>query len=65
VPVADIIGGGEAWVLSGGKLVKGRWAKPNADMVTGFTDATGAPIELAPGPTWIEIVPGGSPTIPR
>ena len=61
VPVADIIGGGEAWVLSSGKVIKGRWAKPNADMVTGFTDGTGAPIVLAPGPTWIEIVPGGSP----
>jgi hypothetical protein len=61
VPEGKLIGEGEAWVLSEGKVVKGRWQRPSVDAVTRFVDAAGQPIEVVPGLTWIELPkPGGA-----
>jgi hypothetical protein len=60
VSVANVVGTGEAWVLAGGKVVKGAWAKPSPDALTTFTDAAGAPIALSPGRTWVVLVQAGS-----
>lgn len=63
-PEAVLEGQGEAWVLTGGTLIRGRWSRPARDAVTSFTDATGAPILLTPGQTFIELAPGpGSATV--
>ena len=56
-PEAELVGEGEAWVFTDGKLVRGRWSRPARDAVTSFTDATGQPIGLTPGQTFIELVP--------
>jgi Protein of unknown function (DUF3048) N-terminal domain/Protein of unknown function (DUF3048) C-terminal domain len=48
-----------AWVFTAGRLVEGRWSKPNAATPTRFTDRTGAPIGLHPGATWVELIPIG------
>jgi hypothetical protein len=56
-PEAEMVGEGEAWVFSEGRLVRGRWSRPTRDAVTSFTDAGGAPIALTPGQTFIELVP--------
>jgi hypothetical protein len=55
VPEADLVGEGEAWLLSDGKVVKGHWKKADANSVTTFTDANGAPLKLTPGQTWLEL----------
>jgi DUF3048 family protein len=60
VPEAQIIGEGDAWVLTGGQLIPARWSKPAADAVTGYVDGAGAEIRLAPGRTWVELAPPGS-----
>ncbi len=60
VPEGQLIGEGEAWVLSDGKIVKGKWTKSNLTEVTRFTDAAGAPIPLTPGRTWVELPPPGT-----
>ncbi|MHB8669293.1 MAG: DUF3048 domain-containing protein [Acidimicrobiales bacterium] len=60
---ADLVGSGEAWVLSGGELAKGRWTKSAPDAVISYTDANGAPMALAPGHTWVELAPVGAPTV--
>jgi hypothetical protein len=60
VPEADLIGSGEAWVLSDGKAVKGTWSKPDAGAVTVYKDAAGKPVLLTPGQTWVELAPIGS-----
>jgi hypothetical protein len=60
VPEAQLVGGGEAWVLTDGKVVKGRWSKPTPDAVTSYTDAGGQPVPLTPGATWIELPPPGA-----
>jgi len=64
VSVAQVIGTGDAWVLSQGKLVKGKWSKPSAEAPVSWTDVTGAPIKITPGTTWIEVQPIGTPAIP-
>ncbi|HVE45407.1 MAG TPA: DUF3048 domain-containing protein [Acidimicrobiales bacterium] len=62
VPEGQLIGDGEAWVLSDGKIVKGKWAKANPTEPTRFTDPAGAPIPLTPGRTWIELAQPGTAT---
>jgi hypothetical protein len=61
VQVVQAVGTGEAWVLSQGQVVKGRWIKPSAEAQVQFVDAAGAPIRITPGTTWIELQPTGTP----
>jgi hypothetical protein len=58
-PEAVIDGEGEAWLLSGPALVKGRWRRPTGNDLTVFTDASGVPMALQPGSTWVSLVPTG------
>ena len=64
IPEAQLLGEGEAWVLTQGGIVEGRWAKPDLQTPTAYTDADGNPILLAPGRTWIALPSaGGARTI--
>jgi hypothetical protein len=60
VPSARVYGNGAATVLSGASTVSGRWLKPGAAAVTVFSDANGVPVHLAPGITWVLLVPTGT-----
>jgi hypothetical protein len=53
------IGQGDAMVFTDGKLVRGRWSRSDGSQPTQYTDAGGAPIKLAPGRTWVELLPAG------
>jgi hypothetical protein len=57
----QVIGEGEAWVFSDGKLIRGRWVRPAVDQPAQYVDALGAPIKLLPGTTWVELLPVGRP----
>ena len=59
VPEAEVVGEGDAVILTGGLAVPARWSKPSASEVTRYVDAAGAEIRLAPGQTWVELVPPG------
>ncbi len=48
-------GTGDAWVLSDGKIVKGKWSKSSQTAMTTYADAAGAPIPLSPGRTFVEL----------
>ena len=50
-----LIGSGEAWILSGGKCVKGTWERESAASATVFFDADGKKVPLQPGNTWINV----------
>jgi Protein of unknown function (DUF3048) N-terminal domain/Protein of unknown function (DUF3048) C-terminal domain len=63
VPEAAMVGEGEAWLLSSGQAQPGRWHKPSADAPTTYTDLDGAPLLLAPGQTWVEVLPPDAGTI--
>jgi hypothetical protein len=58
---AVMVGGGDAWVFTGGQLVKGTWQRPAKENVTRFVDAKGAEIKLAPGQTFVELLQNGYP----
>lgn len=60
VPETIVIGEGEVWVLSGGKVLKGRWSRPDASKPTLYFNVFGGPIALTPGTTWVHLVPEGS-----
>jgi hypothetical protein len=58
---ADLLGEGDAWVLTDGGLVRGRWKKDAMDAITAYADTDGNPIALTPGRTWVELPePGGA-----
>jgi Protein of unknown function (DUF3048) N-terminal domain/Protein of unknown function (DUF3048) C-terminal domain len=60
VPETILTGRGQALVASGGHTVTATWSKPRiGDRVT-LTGADGAPVTLAPGTTWVELVPNGT-----
>ncbi len=54
-----VVGQGDAWVFSAGKVVKGRWVRPDQAAPAQYVDAGGRPIALTPGRTWVELVPVG------
>jgi len=54
----DLIGEGNAWIISEGHITKGRWQKQDDFSRTVFYDSLGQEAQFVPGNTWIEIVPG-------
>ena len=62
---AGLVGEGDALVFRAGELVRGRWRKAAFDAPTELLGpASGgrtAPIALAPGQTFIQVVPTGTP----
>ncbi len=57
VPEADVVGTGDAWILSAGYLVPVRWEKRDLNDVTVFRGEDGRYARLLPGRTWVELVP--------
>jgi hypothetical protein len=49
---------------SGGTAAAGTWVKPGLSTVTNYLDASGVPMDFAPGPTWIMLTPAGTRIIP-
>lgn len=64
IPEGVLTGSGQAWFLSARRMVKGTWSRPNLTTRATYLDLAHRTIELAPGRTWIELVPVGSvPTV--
>ena len=61
----QLVGSGDAWILAGGKVVKGHWSKPNPDAPIGYTGPNGEAIRLVPGRTWVELANVGAPAAVR
>ena len=57
IPTTQMIGSGEAWVLSGGKALKATWSKADRSAPVRLVDGNGLVVRLAPGNTWVELVP--------
>ena len=53
----DQVGTGKALVLSGGRAIEGRWAKSADTAPPELRDLANLPILLAPGQTWVQVVP--------
>jgi hypothetical protein len=64
VPTGEFVGQGVAWYLSQGKVEKGTWTRTSLTTPTTFLDSTGAPVQIPPGQTWVEVPPDGTvPTL--
>jgi hypothetical protein len=57
IPKTIMVDSGTAWVFSGGKLIEANWAKASATSPIVLTDMVGSPVLLAPGNTWVELMP--------
>ena len=58
-PQAVTVGTGEAWVLTDGKLVQGRWVRGSDLESWVVVDDNGDPVPLTPGQTWIALPKAG------
>jgi len=52
-----VTGSGKVWVLRDGKVVTGRWKRAGIGSAMTLVDSAGKSIPLAPGRTWIELLP--------
>jgi hypothetical protein len=50
-------GSGSGWILRNGAAIKVTWHRASFESPLTFTDAAGQTVGLAPGRTWVEIVP--------
>lgn len=57
VPEAVMVGEGDALLLSDGQAQPGRWHKASPSAPTTYTTLDGDPLLLAPGQTWVEVLP--------
>ncbi len=60
-PEVDLTGSGKAYVLRDGEVIRGRWERESLHDVTTFITKEGTEIALAPGRTWVELLPSGVP----
>jgi hypothetical protein len=60
VPETIVVGSGSGVVMSGGASAPITWQKDSETAPWQFFDATGAPLKLLAGNTWVELVPAGS-----
>ncbi len=55
--IADVTGSGRALLFRDGRVIRGRWKREAADGPVRFVTKSGDVMVLAPGSTWIELVP--------
>ncbi len=64
IPEGILVGSGPAWYFSNGEVVKGTWHRSSLTSTTSYLNAAGAPVQLTPGRTWVELEPvGANPTL--
>jgi hypothetical protein len=57
VPKSETVGKGKGYVSTGGKTFAVEWSKANRNAFTTYSFQGENPVRLAPGNTWIELVP--------
>jgi hypothetical protein len=63
VPDTQLVGSGEAVVASGGRTLPATWTKNSPGEPVRLTAPDGSPVLLAPGNTWVELVPTSRGTV--
>ncbi|HVT20528.1 MAG TPA: DUF3048 domain-containing protein [Mycobacteriales bacterium] len=56
-PLDVTTGSNRVWVLRDGKMTRGTWTRHTRDDEFSLADGQGHPIALAPGRTWVELLP--------
>lgn len=62
-PLPEVIGSGPCWVMRDGRVVTCTWQRPSIGQSVQLLGPTGTPVALAPGRTWMELLP--RPNQPR
>ena len=62
IPEAELVGSGDAWILTAGGLIEAKWTKASLDAITTYTDVDGNPVGLTPGRTWVALPIAGGAT---
>jgi hypothetical protein len=57
VPLPVVLGAGTAWVFRNGAVIKGTWVRPTEAAPMKLMSPAGQVIPLAPGRTWVEVLP--------
>lgn len=60
VRTAEVYGAGDCLAASNGLSAPCRWSRDGANKLTLLLDSAGYPVRLAPGPTWVMLVPPGT-----
>jgi len=60
---SNLVGEGDAWVFSDGKVVRGRWTRGTLEERTTLADVAGNEIGLTPGSTWVHLITSDEPVI--
>jgi hypothetical protein len=63
VPETVLTGSGDAVVCSAGRSLAATWSKDEVDSVLELVDSDGEPVLLAPGNTWVEMVPASGSSV--
>ncbi|MGE0877586.1 MAG: DUF3048 domain-containing protein [Acidimicrobiia bacterium] len=58
-PEAVTVGSGELWVFTDGKVIAGKWDRPDPKKPAVLLDESGQVVKLTPGRTWVELAPTG------
>lgn len=56
-PLVRLTGSGKAYVLRDGEVIVGRWNRRTLNDLTTFVTRDGEEISLAPGRTWVQLLP--------
>lgn len=64
IPTTFLIDRGEGYVATGGYLVPVTWSKSSAEEPIELTDPSGQRVLLAPGKTWVELLPREGSGVP-
>ncbi len=54
---SQTVGEGPVWILRNGEIYKGDWVRHSLNSTTSYYLPNGQQISLAPGQTWVEVVP--------
>jgi hypothetical protein len=57
---ADVVGKGTAWIATNGRTIKGTWKKESLTKPTIFYDASGEPVTLTVGQTFVQVMQTGT-----
>ena len=63
-PQAMTVGTGDGFVLTQGKVIAIKWARPVNTAAFTFTTPDGKPVGLTPGRTWVALPQVGAPVLP-
>jgi hypothetical protein len=64
IPTTFLVGSGSGFVATGGHIVAVTWSKTSPEAVIELRDSAGQEVTLAPGITWVELLPAPGSGVP-